>query len=159
MKLNSSKTRGIVFSRETNIFSYTHKLWDPSNTCTDTITDLGVNAIQNCISTHMWTTFLLISKDARLNTNYNLFILYTYSLLLLSYLKLAGPKPEYASTVWKFITSTDAEKLECIQRKFVACANILSLIMTTLREFFGFLEIYDRRLYLDVLLLFLFIQV
>jgi len=100
MKLSSSKTRGIVFSGETNVLYYTYKLWDPSNICTDTITDLGVNSIQNCISTHTCGLyFLLISKDARLNTNYNLFVFYSYSLLI-SYLKLDRSKPEYASTVY-----------------------------------------------------------
>jgi hypothetical protein len=57
MQLNSSKTRGTVFSRESNVLYYTYKLWDTSNTCTETITDLGVNSTQNCISTHMWTVF------------------------------------------------------------------------------------------------------
>jgi hypothetical protein len=42
MKLNISKTRGIAFTRKTNVLYYTYKICDPSITRTDTIKDLGV---------------------------------------------------------------------------------------------------------------------
>jgi hypothetical protein len=43
---------------------------------------------------------------------------------LILYFLLVTPKLDYASVVWNSITSTDAKKLERIQRKFVAlCYN------------------------------------
>jgi hypothetical protein len=44
----------------------------------------------------------------------------TLDSLLILYFSLIIPKLKYAFVVWNSITSTDAEKLERIQRKFVA---------------------------------------
>jgi hypothetical protein len=40
--------------------------------------------------------------------------------MFILYFMLVRSKVEYASVVWNSITSTDANKLECMQQKFAA---------------------------------------
>ena len=44
----------------------------------------------------------------------------TIDFLMMLYLTPVRPKFEYASTLWNSMMSTDAKKLERVQRKFVA---------------------------------------
>jgi hypothetical protein len=59
MKLNISKTRVISFSRKINTLLFHYKLCNSSITRTDSIKDLGVYLIGNCICMIMLTTYFL----------------------------------------------------------------------------------------------------
>jgi hypothetical protein len=129
MKLNSTTTVVIIFTRKTSLLYY--KLWDSSTTCTDTT--LGYNLNRNFTSTHTHThTGYIFSQFVRMLI---LIRSITYSFsnldsLLILHLTLVRPKLKYASTVWNSITSTNAKKLEHIQWKFVALCQYHSLLMT-----------------------------
>ena len=153
MKLNSTTTVVIIFTRKTNVLYY--KLWDSSITHADTT--LGYNLNQNFISAHTGSTF---SQFVRM-----LFLIctITYSFsnldsLLILYLTMVRPKLEYASTVWNSIMSTNAKKLEHIHWKFVALCQYRFFTRDhgTYKDFLKFLNLYtlhNRRLYLDVIFL------
>ena len=65
-----------------------------------------------------------ILTDAGLNTNYKIFHLYSSDSLLILYVTFVWPKPQYASTVWSSINSTDTKQKDRIPRKFAAlCQN------------------------------------
>ena len=60
----------------------------------------------------------------------------TLDCLLLLCSTLVTPKREYASVVWNSVTSTDARKLERIQRKFAAlCQNSFFNASDTYEDF------------------------
>ena len=75
--------------------------------------------------------------------------------LLTLHLTLVRTKLEYASTIWNSVTSTNAEKLEHIQWKFLAVRQyrFFTCDRGTYEDFLKFLNLYtlhNRRLYLDV---------
>jgi hypothetical protein len=72
------------------------------------------------------------------------------------YLTLVRPQLENASTIWNYVTSTDAKKLVRTQRTFVAlCQNcFFTNDHVTYEDFLQFLKLHtlhDRRLRLDAL--------
>ena len=123
MKLNVSKTRVIIFCRKTNGLYYVYKIQDSSITRTDTIKDLGVqldsklhfHARVDCIFSQILRALGLIRT---LTYSFS-----TLDCLLVLYSTLLRPKLEYASVVWNSVTSTDARKLERIQRKFATLSQ------------------------------------
>jgi hypothetical protein len=79
----------------------------------------------------------------------------TLDSLLILYLTPVRPKLECASSVWNSMTSTDARKLECVQRKFAALCHyrFFNQNRVTYECFLKLLKLHtlhDRRLYLDV---------
>jgi hypothetical protein len=82
---------------------------------------LGYKLIKLHFHTHR-PHFLPDCKDAGLNTNFNLFLIYLDSLLIM-HLTLIRHKLEYASIVWNSVVYTDARKLEHIQKFIVLCQN------------------------------------
>jgi hypothetical protein len=68
---------------------------------------------------------------------------------------LVRPKHEYVSAVWNSVTSTDAKKLERIQRKFAAlCQNRFFNASGTWEDFLKkILNTFDSRRFLDALFL------
>jgi hypothetical protein len=79
----------------------------------------------NYTFTHMLIIFFQALKLLGLICNIT-FSFWTLDSLLTLYFSLVRPKLENASLVWNSVTSTDAKKLERIQRKFVApCYNRL----------------------------------
>ena len=80
----------------------------------------------------------------------------TLDSLLILYLTLVRPKLESASTVWNFLTCTDAKKPERIQRKFTALCQyrFFTHNHATYEVFLKFLNFHtlqNKRLYLDAL--------
>jgi hypothetical protein len=154
--------RVIAFTGKTNVLYYTYKLWDSSVTRTDTIKDLGVQLDAKLhFRAHVRRHFLPIRKDAGLNRSIT-YSFATLDSLLISYFNLVRTKLKYSSTVWSSITSTDAKKLERIQRKLVAvCQYLFSTYDHVTDEgfltFLKLLTLHNRRLFLDALFLFLFV--
>jgi hypothetical protein len=124
MNLNISKTRAITLSRETNTPLLKYKLGDSYITRTDYIKDLGV-FIDSKLYVHSHVDGIFSQSIKLLGLIRNIiFSFSTLDSLLILYVSLVRPKLQYASVVWNSITSTDAKKLERIQRKFVAlCYN------------------------------------
>jgi hypothetical protein len=125
MKLKVRKTRVIIYCRKTNDLYYVYKIQDSSITRTDTIKDfcvqldskLNFHARVDCIFSQILRALGLIRT---LTYSFS-----TLDCLLVLYSTLLRPKLEYASVVRNWVTSTDARKLERIQRKFaVQCQNL-----------------------------------
>jgi hypothetical protein len=163
MKLNISKTRVIIFSRKTNGLYYVYKIPDSSITRTDTIKDLGIK-LNSKLHFHSHMDYIF-SQSLR---TLELIKMLTYSFstldcLLLLYSTLVRPKLQYASVVWNSVTSTDARKLERIQRKFKElCQNHFYNASGTYKDFSKNAKLhilYDRRRCIDALFLSLFILV
>jgi hypothetical protein len=120
MKLNSSKSRVITFTKKTIVLHYTYELWGSSIALTDTMKCLGVQL--NSKFHFQVLADYIISQSVRIK---GLIHAITYSSptldsLLIFYLTLVRPKFEYTSTVWTSITSTYAKMLETIQQKFIS---------------------------------------
>jgi hypothetical protein len=110
MKLNISKTRVIAFTRKTNVLYYSYKICDLFITHTDTIKDLGVQ-LDSKLHFHAHVDYIFSQSVRTLGLIRT--IIYSFSTLdslLILYLTLVRPKLEYASTVWNFVTATDAKK-------------------------------------------------
>jgi hypothetical protein len=152
MKLNTSKTRVVVFARKTNALYYRYKIRDSFIT----IKDLGVQLDSKLhFHAHADYTFSQCVRTLGLTRT----VTCPFSTLdsqLILHLTLVRPKLEYASTAWNSITATDAKKLERIQRQFVAlCQNLFSTHdHVTFAAFLEFLKLHtphDRRHHLDAL--------
>jgi MFS-type transporter involved in bile tolerance (Atg22 family) len=125
-KLNMSKTKIITSSRETNMLIYDYKLCQSSLARTDSIKDLGIfldSKLQfhdhvNHVFSHCTSIKLLGLVRSITFTSSPLDCMHKLHIVLIR------SKLEYASVVWNSITSTDASKLERIQRSFAAlCFN------------------------------------
>ena len=121
---------------------------------------LAYYSIQNCVSAHrLITYFPNPSKPLGLIRT----LTYSFSTLdrlLLLYSTLVRPKLQYVSVVWNSVTSTDARKLERIQRKFAAlCQNRFINALGPYKDFFLNLKlhtVYDRRFFKCIIFIFLF---
>jgi hypothetical protein len=101
-----------------------YKLGDSCISRTNCVKDLGV-FIESKLYCHSHVDYILSQSIKLLGQIRNItFSFSTLDNLLILYFSLVRPKLECASVVWNSITSTDAKKLERIQRKFVAlCYN------------------------------------
>jgi hypothetical protein len=124
MKPNISETNIITFSRKTNILIYDYKLCQSSLTSTASIKDLGIfldSKLQfHDHVNHVFSHCIKLLGLARSIT-------FTFSSLDCIHklcIALIRSKLEYAPVAWNSVTSTDASKLERIQRRFAAlCFN------------------------------------
>jgi hypothetical protein len=118
MKLNISKTKVISFSRKTNILIYDYNLCQSSINRTDSIEDLGI-FIDAKLHFHDHINYIfshcikLLDLVSNITLNFS-----SLECMLTLYIALVRSKLEYASVVWNSITSTDAKKLERIQKRF-----------------------------------------
>jgi hypothetical protein len=118
MKLNIDKTNVITFSRKTNILIYEYKLFHTNITRTSSVKDLGVY-LDSKLYFHTHVNFIFSQCIKLLGLIRSVtFSFSTLECMFVLYATLVRAKVEYASVVWNSITSTDANKLERIQRKF-----------------------------------------
>ena len=155
MKLNVNKTVVITFSRKTNGLCYVYKIHDSVITRTDIIKDHGV-LLDSKLHFHAHVDYIFSQSLRTLGLIRTLtYIFSTLDCLLLLHSTLVRPKLEYASVVWNWVTSTDARKLERIQRKFAAlCQNRFFNASATYEDFlikFKFCTLFDRIRSLDAL--------
>jgi hypothetical protein len=124
MKLNVNKTRDIFFCRNTICHGFDYNLCESSITRTDYIRDLRVlidakfnfhQQVDN-IFFHVYRMLGLI----RIVT----FPFSSLHNLLTLYYNLVRRKLEYVRVAWNSVTSTDAGKLERIQRKLVLLCHL-----------------------------------
>jgi hypothetical protein len=158
MKLNVNKTRVICFSRKTNLRLFDYKLCESLITRTECIKDLGVQ-IDSKLHLHHHVDYIF-SQGIRLLGLIRTVTSSFSSLqsLLMLYYTLVRPKLEYASVAWNSITSTDASKLEHIQRKFVSLCHCrffshLPYSYTNVLNYLIFHTLRDHRCRLDTLFL------
>jgi hypothetical protein len=156
VKLNISKTRVIAFTRKTNGLYYAYKIFGSSITRTDTIKDTGAQ-LDSKIYFHTHVDYVFSQSVRMLGLIRT--IAYSFSTLdssFILYITLVRSKLECACTVWNSITSTDAKKLESIQRKFVAICQhrFFTHGHVTYEDFLKFIKLrslHGRRLYQDAL--------
>ncbi|PNF18215.1 hypothetical protein B7P43_G17756 [Cryptotermes secundus] len=124
MQLNISKTKVISFSRKTNIPIYDYKLCQSSIAQTDSVKDLGV-FIDAKLYFHDQVNYIFSHYVKLLGLVHNItFNFSSLDCMFRLYTALVRSKLEYASVVWNSIMSTDANKLEHIQQRFMAlCFN------------------------------------
>jgi hypothetical protein len=109
-----------MFSRKTNNLIYEYKLSHSAITRTYSVKDLRVYLDSKLhFHDHVNSIFSQCIKLLGL-IHCAAFNFSTLECMLTLYITLVRPKIEYASVVWNFVTSTDANKLERIQRKFMA---------------------------------------
>jgi hypothetical protein len=120
MKPNISKTKVISFSRKTNKLIYDYNLCQSSINRTNSIKDLGV-FIDAKLHFHDHVNYIFSHCIKLLGLVHNItFNFSSLECMLTLYITLVRSKLEYAFVVWNSITSTDANKLEHIQHRFVA---------------------------------------
>jgi hypothetical protein len=119
MKLNFSKTT-ISFTRKTNSIYFNYNLCNNPVARYQCVKDLGV--LLDCkLYFHQHVNYIFSQSLKMLGLmRYITSSFSTLDRLLALYSTLVRSKIEYASVVWNSITSTDYDKLEKIQRKFVA---------------------------------------
>jgi hypothetical protein len=158
MNLNISKTQATAFCRNTNTLLVKYKMRDSYITRTDCVYDLAVFIYSKLYShSHVDRIFSQAIKFLDLIRNMTFPFSTLHSSLTL-YFSLVRPKSEYSSVVWNSINSTDAKKLERIQRKLVAlCYNrFLSADSNGYRyanalQVLNVRTLHDRRYQLDAL--------
>jgi hypothetical protein len=101
-------------AHEDCIFSQYVRMLDLIQTITSSLSTLV--SLLTFYVTLVSSSFLPVCKNVGLNSDYNLFLFYSITLV--------GPKLEYTSTVWNSVLSVDTKNLEHIQQKFVGlCQN------------------------------------
>jgi hypothetical protein len=143
-----------------NFLVFYYKLYESLITRTECIKDLGV-IIDSKLQFHNHVDYIF-SQTIRL---LGLIRLVTFSFsslqsLLMIYCTLFRPKLEYASAAWNSVTSTDASKLERIQRKFVFLCHRrffshLPYSYANVLNYLKFHTLSDRRCHLDAPLFYL----
>jgi hypothetical protein len=125
MKLNVSKTRVIYFTTKKNMITCEQKLCASRIIPADTIKDLAV-FLDSKLYFHQHVDYIFSQALKLLGLTRDVTFPFHLLSLLMLYFTLVRSKLEYASVAWNTLTSTDANKLECIQRKFLApCYNRL----------------------------------
>jgi hypothetical protein len=116
MKLSTSKTKVISFSRRTNVLVCDYERCQSSITRIDFIEDLGVFIYAKLhFHNHVNYIFSHCIKLLGLVRSFT-FNFSSLECMLRLCITLVRSKLEYASVVWNSITSTDANKLERISR-------------------------------------------
>jgi hypothetical protein len=119
IKLNISKTNVIPTSIKTNVLNYDYKLCQSCINRTDSIKDLGLY-IDNKLHFHDHINYIFSQRIKLLGLVRNLTLNFSsLEYMLRLCITLIRSKLEYASVLWSLITSTDANKLERIQQRFV----------------------------------------
>jgi hypothetical protein len=121
---NIGKMRVNTFIRKTNPLQYTYTNTDFCIIQTEAIKafgliiDLKLHRLQHVHYIYSQSIKLIVISQT-ITISFS-----TLDYLLLLYFNLIRPKPENASVAWNSITSTDTEKLACIQQKYVSlCQN------------------------------------
>jgi hypothetical protein len=98
--------------------NYNYNLWDKCIIRTESIKAIGVLLDPKGFFTVMSVTYLFNHSKFGSRTYVDLFCFYYWLfIIVIFYLRF---ELEYASPVWHNITTTDAKKLERVQRKFTA---------------------------------------
>jgi hypothetical protein len=120
MRRNIAKTHTVSYSRKTNVLSYEYQLCHAAITSTSSINDLGVSFDSKLhFHNHVYLIFSECIKLLGLICSLT-FRFSSLDCFCMLYFTLVRSKLEYASVVWNSITSTDANKLECVQQKFAS---------------------------------------
>jgi hypothetical protein len=120
VRLHIAKTRDVSYSRNTNVLSYEYQLCHATITRTSRIKNLGVS-FDSKSNSHNHVDFVFSECINLLGLIRS--IIFRYSSLNCLYVlnfTLVRSKLEYASVVWNPLTSTDANKHERIQQKFMS---------------------------------------
>jgi hypothetical protein len=122
MQLNAEKTKIASFTLKTNCIHFNYDVKDVLILRSDCIKDLG-DMLDSKLYFHCHVDF--VYSQAVRTLGLNRFITYNFSSLdslVVLYIALIRLTLEYASVVWNNLASTDANKIENIQRK---SANLL----------------------------------
>jgi hypothetical protein len=161
MKLNVKKTRVISFSRKTKLRHFDYQLCESLITRTECIKDPGVQ-IDSKLHFHHHVDYIFSQAIRLLGLiRTETFSFSSLQSLLMLYYTSVRPKLEYASVAWNPITSTDASKLQRIQRKFVSLCrrrffSHLPYSYTNVLNYLKFHTLSDRRCHLDALFYLMF---
>jgi hypothetical protein len=157
MKLNSSKTTIISFTRKTNSIYFNYKLCNNLVVRSQCVKDLGV--LLDCkLYFHQHINYIFSQSLKMLGLiRYITSSFSALDSLLVLYSTLVRSKIDYASVVWNSITSTDSAKLERIQRKFAALCytrffnGVSDYKYEDILVRFTFLTLHFRRRHFDAL--------
>jgi hypothetical protein len=119
MQLNIQKNKIVSFTRKTDCIHFNYYVKDVLILRSDCMKDLGVS-LDSKLYFHCHVDF--VYSQALRTLGIIRFITYNFSSLVslvVLYIALIRSKLEYASFVWNHLTSTDANRIENIQRKVV----------------------------------------